>query len=187
MPAELNITTFATPNVVPCRCRVRQNQSLSCSHNSDNILMHAVSVGEFRVNCLLGLYDTNEMSLVLIIGVSMISSGTVRLFSDSGSMCVRYLHSYTRSAPTAGRPHMTGQKIQEPSVKWSCRFVFPRTVQVGNSPTAFLPTSNAVNLVGQVSAGQERGRGLTNRNISMSDTTADHSRGVFLTTLLKYH
>jgi hypothetical protein len=43
-----------------------------------------------------------------------------------------------------------------------------------------------VNLVGQVPAGQERGRGLTNRNISMSDTTADHSRGVFLTTLLKH-
>jgi hypothetical protein len=149
--------------------------------------MHAVSVGELGVNCLLALYDTSGMSLVLITGVSMISSGTVRLFSDSGSVSVRYVHSYRRSAPTAGRPHMTGQKIQEPSVKRSYGFVLPRTVQVGNSPTAFLPTSNAVNLVGQVSAGQERGRGLTNRNISMSDTTADHSRGVLLTTLLKYH
>ena len=112
MPAEFNINPFATPNAVPCRYRVRRNQSLSCSRDSDNISMHAASVGEFGVNCLLSLYDTNGMNLVLIIGVSIISSGTVRLFSDSGSMCVRYLHSYTRSAPTAGRPHMTGQKIQ---------------------------------------------------------------------------
>jgi hypothetical protein len=147
MPAELSITTFATPNAVPCRCRVRRNQSLSCSRNSDNILMHAVSVGEFRVNCLLGLYDTNGISLVLIIGVSIISSGTVRLFSNSGSMSARYFHSYRRSAPTAGRPHMTGQKIQEPSVERSYGFVLSRTVRVSNSPTAFLPTSNAVNLL----------------------------------------
>jgi hypothetical protein len=117
MPAELSINPFAAPNAVACRCRVRRNQSLSCSHNSDDILMRAVSVGEFGVNCLLGLYDTSGMSLVLIIGVSMISSGTVRLFSDSGSMSARYFHSYGRSAPIAGRPHMTGQKIQEPSVE----------------------------------------------------------------------
>ena len=161
MPAKLNINPFAALNAVACRCRVRRNQSLSCSHNSDNILMHAVSVGELGVNCLLGLYDTNEMSLVLIIGVSMISSGTVRLFSDSGSMCVRYLHSYTRSAPTAGRPHMTGQKIQEPSVECSYGFVLPRTVQVGNSPTAFLPTSNAVSLL-VTGLGRTRTRSGTN-------------------------
>jgi hypothetical protein len=147
MPAEFNINPFATPNAVSCRCRVRRNQSLSCSRNSDNSLMHAVSVGELGVNCLLGLYDTSRMSLVLMVGVSIISLGTVRLFSDSGSMCVRYLHSYGRSAPTAGRPHMTGQKIQEPSVECSCRFVFPRTARVSNSPTAFLPTPNAVNLL----------------------------------------
>jgi hypothetical protein len=147
MPAEFNINPFATPNVVSCRCRVRRNQSLSRSHNSDNSLMHAVSVGEFRVNCLFGLYDTNGLSLVLIIGVSILSSDTVRLFSDSRSMSARYLHAYRRSAPTTGRPHMTGQKIQEPSVKRSYRFVLPRTARVSNSPTAFLPTSNAVNLV----------------------------------------
>jgi hypothetical protein len=147
MPAEFNINPFATPNAVSCRCRVRRNQSLSCSRNSDNSLMNAVSVGEFRVNCLLGLYDTNGMSLVLIIGVRIISSGTVRLFSDPGSMSARYFHSYGRSAPTTGRPHMTGQKIQEPSVECSYGFVFPRTARVSNSPTAFLPTSNAVNLL----------------------------------------
>ena len=147
MPAEFNINPFATPNAVSCRCRVRRNQSLSCSHNSDNSLMHAILIGEFSVNCLLGLYDTNGMSLVLITGVSIISSDTVRLFSDSKSMSARYFHSYRRSAPTVGRPHMTGQKIQEPSVKCSHGFVLPRTVQVGNSPTAFLPTPNAVNLL----------------------------------------
>jgi hypothetical protein len=110
--------------------------------------MHAASVGEFSVNCLLGLYDTNGMTFVLIIGMSMISLGTIRLFSESESVSVRYLHSYRRSAPTAGRPHMTGQKIQEPSVKRSYGFVLSRTARVSNSPTAFLPTSNVVNLLG---------------------------------------
>jgi hypothetical protein len=130
MPAEFNINPFATPNAVPCRCRIRRNQSLSCSRNSDSSLMHAASVGEFSVNRLLGLYDTNGMSLVLIIGVSIISSGTVRLFSESKSVSVRYLHSYRRSAPTAGRTHTKRQEYSRALGRTFIWVRFPRTAQL---------------------------------------------------------